>query len=29
MRRAGGRFGGRVSSLADAATLLSERLEQH
>jgi hypothetical protein len=28
MRRAGGRFGGRVSSLTDAAALLAERLEQ-
>jgi hypothetical protein len=28
MRRAGGRFGGRVSSVAEAAALLAERLEQ-
>jgi hypothetical protein len=28
MRRAGGRFAGRVGALADAAALLSERLEQ-
>lgn len=28
MRRAGGRFAGRVGSLADAAALLSERLDQ-
>jgi hypothetical protein len=29
MRRAGGRLGGRVSAVADAAALLSERLEPH
>ena len=28
MRRAGGRFGGRVGALSDAAALLGERLEQ-
>jgi hypothetical protein len=28
MRRAGGRFGGRVGSLADAAAQLGERLDQ-
>jgi uncharacterized iron-regulated membrane protein len=28
MRRAGGRFGRRVSSVAEAAALLAERLEQ-
>jgi hypothetical protein len=28
MTRAGGRFGGRISSLADAAALLTDQLDQ-